>query len=55
MSLIARDVIQTVCDWLNISFTAFSAFQLLYMTFVIDKMDGCGQVTQEVVNTSQKD
>ena len=30
-----------MCDQLN-KFYGFSAFQLLYMTFAIDKMDGHG-------------
>ena len=35
------DVILIMCDWLN-KFYSFSASQLLYMTLVIDKMDGHG-------------
>ena len=30
-----------MCDWLN-KFYDFSAFDLLYMTLAIDKMDGHG-------------
>ena len=30
-----------VCDWLN-KLYGFFAFQLLYMTLAIDKINGCG-------------
>ena len=32
-----------LCDWLT-SFTAFPCFQLLYVSSVVNKMDGCGLI-----------